>query len=188
MLSVSAAQSSVSIFHKWRSQVNLEQVPSNLVIEMYLYLISYNVKDKRYGKFTPGEQRGFGYRMAPSGKWMPKVCYSLPWLVFWLSSCISETPLGYLLMPAIAKDELHPLSLGDRIVGWRLVWWGGGYRHNPPKHSMHSVHTYLGRACSSLGTMLGTLYETWDGVFSRWVGGSFSNYEYVSFLFKIIGV
>lgn len=84
ILSVSVQKSSISIFHKWRSQVDLEQVPSNLVIEVYLYSINYDMKDWRSGKLTPGKQCSFGSGMAPSGKQMPKVCYFLPRNVVWV--------------------------------------------------------------------------------------------------------
>lgn len=50
MLCVGVEQSSMSSFHKWRSEVNFEQVPSSLVIEIYLHLISYSIKDYVPGK------------------------------------------------------------------------------------------------------------------------------------------
>lgn len=40
----------MSSFHKWRSEVNFEQVPSSLVIEIYLHLIIYSIKDYVPGK------------------------------------------------------------------------------------------------------------------------------------------
>lgn len=40
----------MSSFHKRRLEVNFEQVPSSLVIEIYLHLISYSIKDYVPGK------------------------------------------------------------------------------------------------------------------------------------------
>lgn len=56
MLCVGVEQSSVYSFHKWRSEVNFEQVPSGLDIEMYLHFISYNIKGYVPGKPTLKKQ------------------------------------------------------------------------------------------------------------------------------------
>lgn len=57
MLCVGVEQSSVSSFHKWRLEVNFEQVPSGLDIEMYLHLISYNIKGYVPGKPALGKKK-----------------------------------------------------------------------------------------------------------------------------------
>lgn len=157
MLSVSAEQSSISIFHKWRSQVNLEQVPSNLVIEMYLYLISYNMKDQRSGKLTPGRQCSFSYGMAPSGKQISKVCSLCFGALFWHSSCISKVSFILLVGASPCKQWISTADLGGWDYKLRFNLWGGRCFCKPRKYSVHSVHECILRVYPSPGAVLGTL-------------------------------